>query len=66
MKVTIYWNTKHLDPKDVPKIKKKIKERFKIPDYTTVNGETTCEIREEDMELLRETEKRGFIQIRNK
>lgn len=66
MKVTIYWNTRHLDPKDVPKIKKKIRDRFNIPNYTTVNGETPCEIRNEDMELLRETEKRGFIQLRNK
>lgn len=66
MKVTIYWNTRHLDPKDVSKIKKKIRERFNISNYTTVNGETPCEIRDEDMELLRETEKRGFIQIRNK
>lgn len=66
MKVTIYWNTRHLDPKDVLKIKKKIRDRFNIPNYTTVNGETPCEIRDEDMELLRETEKRGFIQLRNK
>lgn len=66
MKVTIYWDTRHLDPKDVPKIKKKIRDRFNIPNYTTVNGETLCEIQDEDMELLRETEKRGFIQIRNK
>lgn len=66
MKVTIYWKTKHLNPKDVPRIKKKIRDKFNIPDYTTVNGETTCEVRDEDLELLRETEKRGFIQIRNK
>lgn len=66
MKVTIYWNTRHLDPKDVLKIKKKIRDRFSIPNYTTVNGETPCEIRDEDMELLRETESRGYIQIRNK
>ena len=63
MKVTIYWKTKHLDPKDIPRIKKKIRDKFNIPDYTT---ETPCDIKEEDMELLRETEKRGFIQIRNK
>nr|DAZ83188.1 MAG TPA: hypothetical protein [Caudoviricetes sp.] len=31
-----------------------------------MNGETPAEIREEDLELLRETERRGFIQIRNK
>lgn len=66
MQVTIYWNTRHLDSKDVPRIKKKIRDRFGIPNYTTVNGETPCEIRDEDMELLRECEKRGFIQIRNK
>lgn len=66
MKVTIYWNTRHLDPKDALRIKKKIREKFNIPNYTTVNGETPCEIQDEDMELLQETEKRGFIQIRNK
>lgn len=66
MKVTIYWNTRHLEPEDALLIKKKIRDKFNIPDYTTVNGETICEIREEDMKLLRETEKRGFIQIRNK
>lgn len=54
MKVTIYWDTKHLDPKDIPRIKKKIRDRFNIPDYTTVNGETPCNIKDEDMELLRE------------
>lgn len=66
MKVTIYWNTKHIDPKQIPEIKKRIRDRFNIPDYTTVNGETVCNIRDEDMELLRETEKRGYIQIRLK
>ena len=34
----------------------------------TVNGETptAVDISDEDMELLRETERRGYIQIRNK
>lgn len=32
----------------------------------TVNGELTCDIKEDDLELLKETEKRGFIQIRKK
>lgn len=32
----------------------------------TVNGETVADIKDEDMELLRETEKIGFIQIRHK
>ena len=65
-KVTIYWNTRHIKLEDIPEVKRKIRERFNIPDYTTINGETDCEICEGDMELLRETEKRGFIQIRNK
>ena len=66
MEVAIYWNTGHLDLKEVPEIKRRIRERFNIPDYTTVNGETLADIREEDMELLLETEKRGFIRIRHK
>nr|DAY72327.1 MAG TPA: hypothetical protein [Caudoviricetes sp.]DAZ54772.1 MAG TPA: hypothetical protein [Caudoviricetes sp.] len=44
----------------------KIRKKFGISSYMSVNRETPCDIKEEDMELLRETEKRGFIQIRNK
>ena len=58
--VVIYWVTK--DPDKIVRIR----ERFGIGTYRSVNGETPAEIREEDMELLRETERRGFIQIRNK
>ena len=46
---------------------RRIEERFGIPHCVNVNG-MTCqpvEIREEDVELLRETERRGYIQIRN-
>lgn len=50
-KVTIYWNTRHIKLEDIPEVKRRIRERFGIPNHTTVNGET---------------EKRGFIQIRNK
>lgn len=60
MKVTIYWSTK-----DEEKIKR-IRERFGIGDYTSLNGESPAEIKDEDIDLLRETEKRGFIQIRFK
>ena len=60
MKVVIYWVTK--DPDKIVRIR----ERFGIGTNRSVNGETPAEIREEDMELLRETERRGFIQIRNK
>lgn len=66
MRTTIYWNTNHLDPKEIPRVKKKIRDRFNIPAYISINGETTCDIKEEDMELLREVESRGYIQIRNK
>lgn len=41
-------------------------KKFGISDYMSVNHETPCDIRDEDMELLKECEKRGFIQIRNK
>ena len=60
MKVTIYWITK-----DAEKIKR-IRDKFNIPSYTSINGETPCEIKDEDLPLLRECERRGFIQIRNK
>lgn len=60
MNITICWVTK--DKGTIEKIRKK----FGISSYMSVNKETPCDIPEEDMELLRETEKRGFIQIRNK
>ena len=66
MKVTIYWDFRNVDLKDIPRIKKKIRDKFNIPDYTTVNGETPCNIRYDYMELLLECENRGFIQIRIK
>lgn len=60
MKLTIYWVTK-----DAQSIQR-IREKFNLPSYRSVNGETPVEIQEEDLPLLRETEKRGFIQIRRK
>lgn len=60
MNITICWVTK--DRESIEKIRKK----FGISSYMSVNRETPCDIKEKDMELLRETEKRGFIQIRNK
>lgn len=62
MKLTIYWTTKGRDKRFCSDIRKK----FKIPDYMSVNGETPCEIRDDDMPLLRECEKRGFLKIRKK
>lgn len=58
----IYFNTNDWS------IIHKIQQRFGLPSCVTVNGETCqpCDIKPEDMELLKETEKRGFISIRNK
>lgn len=58
----IYFKTSDWD------IIHKIQDRFGLPDCVTVNGETClpCDVKPEDMELLRETERRGYIQIREK
>lgn len=47
---------------------RKIQKRFNLPDCVNVNGETCqpCEIAPEDWPLLKETERRGYIQIRYK
>lgn len=60
MNITICWVTK--DHEAIQKIRNK----FGISDYMSINHETPCEIDEEDLPLLRECEKLGFIQIRNK
>ena len=60
MKLTICWITKNQESID------KIRLRFGISDYMSINREAPCEIKEEDLPLLRECEKRVFIQIRNK
>lgn len=44
----------------------KICSRFGISDYMSINKETRCEIKEEDMELLKECQRRGLIEIRYK
>lgn len=61
MKLTIYFTGSNKEIND------KIRARFGMPIYgMTINGELECEIKEEDLDLLKETEKRGFIQIRKK
>jgi hypothetical protein len=62
MKLTICWTARGRQRR----FHGDICRRFGISDYMSVNNETPCEIREEDLPLLRECEKRGFIQIRNK
>lgn len=60
MKITICWRTKDAECVN------RIRERFKISSYRSINWETTVEIKETDMEALRKEEKNGFINIRNK
>ena len=61
MKATIYYNCRWEDIR-------RIEERCGIPHCVTVNGETCkpVDIRDEDVELLKETLRRGYIQIRIK
>lgn len=60
--IYIYYNTTDWS------IIRKIQQKFNLPDCVTVNGETCqpCEVSQKDMELLRETERLGYIQIRQK
>ena len=61
MKAYIYYNCRWEDIR-------RIEERFGISHCVTVNGETCkpVEIRDEDVDLLKETQRRGYIQIRIK
>ena len=43
-----------------------IRKRFNIPRYTTLNGFSPAEISDEDMPVLEETARRGFIRIMHK
>ena len=60
MKTTIYWVTR--DRESI----RKIRHKFGIPFYTSVNGETETDIPDGLMPLLMECERRGYIQIRHK
>lgn len=62
MSLTICWTAKGRQ-KDCYE---SIREKFGISSYMSVNHETSCDIREEDMEMLRECERRGFLKIRFK
>lgn len=54
----IYWKTRNKEAI------RQIREKFGMPNGTTVNGETEADIDAELVPLLRETARRGFIQIR--
>lgn len=60
MKCVVYWK------KCAPDAIEAIRKKFGIPHYTTINGESPCEVDDEQLELLKECERRGFLQIRNK
>lgn len=60
VRLTIYWATRDAATRE------RIRRRFGIPQGMTVNGETPAEIREEDLPLLEETARRGFIKIRRR
>nr|DAH77918.1 MAG TPA: hypothetical protein [Caudoviricetes sp.] len=60
MKVTIYWATKDGGLID------RIRQRFGISSGITINGETETEVDSRQMDELREYERQGFIQLRNK
>lgn len=62
MKITICWTAKGRQKRYHYDICKK----FRLSDYMSVNHETPCDIKEGDFPLLRECEKRGFLQIRFK
>ena len=58
--VVVYYKTEGLS------VIRKIQERFGFPKCMNVNGEWPVVVNGDDWELLKETEKRGFIDIRNK
>lgn len=62
IKLTICWLAKGRIHENLVNIR----QRFGISDYMSINKETRCEIEEEDIELLEECERRGFIEIRYK
>lgn len=61
----IYFTVVYYRINDLPIIRK-IQERFKFPKCMTVNGEWPVIVDGKDWPLLKETEERGFIEIRNK
>lgn len=56
-KCVIYWRVNDMN------VINKIRARFGIPRGITVNGISECSIKDEDWDLFKETEKRGFLQV---
>lgn len=59
MKCCVYWSTKDTS------IINRIRERAKIPKYTTLNGLSPCECDEATFVWLKECEKYGAIRVRD-
>lgn len=58
-KIVIYWLTNNRDAI------KRIRERFGIPAYTTVNGQTPAVLKSEDKAVFDETARRGYFTYRH-
>lgn len=58
LKIVIHWNTKNDDAIRM------IRERFGIPRYTTVNGQTPAVLPTDDIVMFEETAKRGYFTYR--
>lgn len=60
MRVTIYWKTKDAGLID------RIRKQFGISQGMTVNGENEVEVDDKGLQVLKDYEKQGLIQLRNK
>lgn len=60
MRITIYWTTKDGGLID------RLRQRFGISAGITINGETVAKVDEMQLNELKEYERQGFIQLRNK
>ena len=60
MRITIYWATKDGGLID------RLRQRFGISAGITINGENVVEVDEMQLNELKEYERQGFIQLRNK
>lgn len=59
-KIMIYFTSK----KRPPDYNDRIRKRFNIDKHMTVNGMSDINLKEEDWEGLKQTEKLGYIEIR--
>lgn len=55
MKITIYWVTRDWN------LIRKLRDKYKIPQYATVNGLTEAEVNEETLNNLRKGEPKYLI-----